>query len=67
MINGTSTVSGFGELKNEVLPISQLKYRTTIYIPISLHKATRVYCAKSGTSMTQLITDFLIKKTNEPI
>ena len=67
MINDTAMANEFGELKNEALPISQPKYRTTIYIPISLHKATRVYCAANGTSMTQLITDFLIKKTNEPI
>jgi hypothetical protein len=37
------------------------KIRTTIYLPVSLHKAAKIYCAKTEVSMTQLIIDFLDK------
>jgi len=46
---------------SEVLPEPVKKIRTTIYIPISLHKATRVYCASTGMTLSQLLLGYLSK------
>ena len=38
------------------------KTRTTIHLPIELHKAIRVYCACNSVTVTQLVTDYFKKE-----
>ncbi len=43
------------------------KVRTTIYLPVDLHKDSKIYCARNGISLTQLVINYLnttVQKNN---
>ena len=35
------------------------KVRTTIYLPVELHKASKIYCARNEISLTQFLINYL--------
>jgi predicted HicB family RNase H-like nuclease len=43
---------------------TQKKIRTTIYLPVELHKSSKIYCAKNGISLTQLVINYLNNTVN---
>ena len=53
--------TGF-DTNREVVNSNNKKVRTTIYLPVDLHRASKIYCARNDISLTQFIINFL-KKT----
>ena len=49
---------------NLVKETNAKKVRTTIYLPVELHKASKIYCAKNEISLTQFIINFLKQTIN---
>ena len=54
----TQTDSG---LERKIADTGSKKVRTTIYLPVGLHKASKIYCAKNEISLTQFIINYLEK------